>query len=310
MTENTKKLISAVVNGDIVKAKKATIPLLEADTSKKDERYCKQTLAKLQNEPMTMQLPTNISSFATMEDVSQTFIEKRYFLSERENAVFNEIVKVDKVGGKLAEKRIRHLNAVLLHGESGTGKTTFARYVAYKLGIPFLYLNFSHLISSSLGGTGKNIRHVFDFAKQQRCVLMLDELDAIGAERNGKNDVGEISRIVITLMQSLDLLGNDTIVLAATNRYDIIDKAVKRRFARNHEVKRLRPEERVLLGKEYLTDCGYDMTEESVMSVIGEAEKQSDIENRLVNYIIDRETEDFTKTCGQKFDWGGDDNDR
>ena len=291
MTENTKNLISAVASGDIAKAKKAAIPLLEANTSKKDERYCKQTLAKLQNEPMIMQLPSNISSFATMEDVSQTFIKRRYFLSERESAVFNEIMKADKVGGRLAEKRIRHLNATLLHGESGTGKTTFARYVAYELGIPFLYLNFARLISSYLGQTGQNIQRVFDFAKQQRCVLMLDELDAIGAERSGKNDVSEISRIVITLMQSLDLLGNDIIVLAATNRYDIIDKAVKRRFTRNHEVKRLRPEERVLLGKEYLADCGYDMTEEGVLEVIGEAEKQSDIENRLVNYIIDWEME-------------------
>ena len=96
MTENTKNLISAVANGDITRAKKAAIPLLEANTSKKDERYCKQTLAKLQNEPMIMQLPANISSFATMEDVSQTFMKRRYFLSERESAVFNEIMKADR----------------------------------------------------------------------------------------------------------------------------------------------------------------------------------------------------------------------
>lgn len=290
MTESTKTLISAVAYGDITKAKKAAIPILEANTSKKDERYCKQILAKLQNEPMIMQLPSNISSFATMEDVSQTFIKGRYFLSERERRLFTEIANADKVGGRLAEKRIRHLNATLLHGESGTGKTTFGRYVAYELGIPFLYLNFSHLISSLLGQTGQNIQRVFDFAKQQRCVFMLDELDAIGTER-GKNDMSEISRIVIALMQALDLLGNDIIVLAATNRYDIIDKAVKRRFTRNHEIERLRPEECILLGKEYLADCGYDMNEEGVLEVIGEAKKQSDIESRLINYIICREME-------------------
>lgn len=290
MTESTKTLISAVAYGDITKAKKAAIPILEANTSKKDERYCKQILAKLQNEPMIMKLPSNISSFATMEDVSQTFIKERYFLSERERRLFTEIANADKVGGRLAEKRIRHLNATLLHGESGTGKTTFGRYIAYELGIPFLYLNFSHLISSLLGQTGQNIQCVFDFAKQQRCVFMLDELDAIGTER-GKNDMSEISRIVITLMQALDLLGNDIIVLAATNRYDIIDKAVKRRFTRNHEIERLRPEERILLGKEYLADCGYDITEAGISEIVGEAEKQSDIESKLVNYIINREME-------------------
>ena len=292
MTENTKNLISAVANGDITKAKKAAIPILAANTSKKDERYCKQILAKLQNEPMIMQLPANISSFATMEDVSQTFIKRRYFLSEREKRIFTEIANADKVGGRLAEKRIRYLNATLLHGESGTGKTTFGRFVAYELGIPFLYLNFSHLISHYLGQTGQNIQRVFDFAKQQRCVFMIDELDAIGVERSGKNDVGELSRIVITLMQALDSIGNDVIVLAATNRYDIIDKAVKRRFSRNHIIERLRPDERISLGKEYLADCGYDMTEEAVLEIVGEAEKQSDIENRLINYIINREMEE------------------
>lgn len=298
MTENAKKLISAIAYGDITKAKKAAMPILESNTSKKDERFCKQILAKLQSEPMMMQLPENISSFATMEDVSQTFIKRRYFLSERENAVFTEIMKADKVGGRLAEKRIRYLNATLLHGESGTGKTTFGKYIAYELGIPFLYLDFAYLISSLLGKTGQNIQRVFDFAKRQRCVFMLDELDAIGAERNGKNDVSEISRIVITLMQSLDLLGNDIIVLAATNRYDIIDKAVKRRFTRNHEIERLRPEERLPLGKSYLEDCGYNVSENEILRIIGTAEKQSDIENRLITYIIDRETEAYANEKG------------
>lgn len=296
MNENMRKLISAIAYSDITRVKKATIPILESNTAKKDERFCKQILAKLQNEPMIIQLPANISSFATMEDVSRTFIKERYFLSEREKLLYIEIEKADKVGGRLAEKRIHHLNSTLLYGESGTGKTTFGRFVAYTLGVPFLYLNFSHLISSSLGQTGKNIQSVFDFVRQQRCVFMLDELDAIGTERGDRNDVGEISRIVITLMQSLELLGNDIIVLAATNRYDIIDKAVKRRFTRNHEIERLYSEERILLGKEYLADCGYDMTEEGVLEVIGEAEKQSDIENRLINYIIDREIE----TCADE----------
>lgn len=291
MTESTKAFISAVAYGDILKAKKAAILVLEANRSKKDERFCKQILAKLQNEPMTMQLPANISPFATLEDVSQTFIKERYFLSERERRLYNEISNADKVGGKLAEKRIRHLNSTLLYGESGTGKTTFGRYVAHELGIPFLYLNFSYLISSLLGQTGQNIHRVFNFAKQQRCVFMLDELDAIGAERGEKNDTSEMLRIVITLIQSLDSLGNDIILLAATNRYDIIDKAVKRRFTRNHEIERLRPDECLLLGKEYLSDCGYDMNEEDISGIVGEAEKQSDIENRLVNYIINREME-------------------
>ena len=291
MTESTRELISAVANGDITRAKRAATAILSSNTSKKDEQFCKRTLQKIQSQPTLLQLPSNISTFATMEDVPNTFVPERYFLSEREKQLYFEIINADKVGEKLTNMRIRYLNATLLYGESGTGKTTFGRYLAYKLGVPFLYLNFSFLISSLLGQTGQNIYRVFEFAKQQRCVFMLDELDAIGTERSGKMDVPELSRVVITLMQSLDTLGNDIIILAATNRDDTIDKAVKRRFTRNHEIVKLYPDERVAFAKAYLSDCGYSVEDKKIPQIIGEAEKQSDIENRIVKYIISQETE-------------------
>lgn len=291
MTENVRVLISAVANGDIVRAKRAATAILTSNTSKKDEQFCKRALQKIQSQPTLLQLPSNISTFATMEDVTNTFVPERYFLSKREKQLYSEIVNADKIGSKLAEMRISYINSTLLYGESGTGKTTFGRYLAYKLGVPFLYLNFSFLISSLLGQTGQNIYRVFEFAKQQRCVFMLDELDAIGTERGGERDVPELSRIVITLMQSLDALGNDNIVLAATNRYDAIDKAVKRRFTRNHEIVKLCPDERVAFVKAYLSDCGYSVEDKMIPQIIGDAEKQSNIENRIVNYIINQEME-------------------
>lgn len=291
MTENVRVLISAVANGDIVRAKRAATAILTSNTSKKDEQFCKRALQKIQSQPTLLQLPSNISTFATMEDVTNTFVPERYFLSKREKQLYSEIVNADKIGSKLAEMRISYINSTLLYGESGTGKTTFGRYLAYKLGVPFLYLNFSFLISSLLGQTGQNIYRVFEFAKQQRCVFMLDEIDAIGTERGGERDVSELSRIVITLMQSLDALGNDNIVLAATNRYDAIDKAVKRRFTRNHEIVKLCPDERVAFVKAYLSDCGYSVEDKMIPQIIGDAEKQSNIENRIVNYIINQEME-------------------
>ena len=291
MTENVRVLISAVANGDIVRAKRAATAILTSNTSKKDEQFCKRALQKIQSQPTLLQLPSNISTFATMEDVTNTFVPERYFLSKREKQLYSEIVNADKIGSKLAEMRISYINSTLLYGESGTGKTTFGRYLAYKLGVPFLYLNFSFLISSLLGQTGQNIYRVFEFAKQQRCVFMLDELDAIGTERGGERDVPELSRIVITLMQSLDAFGNDNIVLAATNRYDAIDKAVKRRFTRNHEIVKLCPDERVAFVKAYLSDCGYSVEDKMIPQIIGDVEKQSNIENRIVNYIINQEME-------------------
>lgn len=291
MVDNIKELIRCVVCGDIAKAKKAAAIVLSTNSSKKDDYFCRQMLSKLRAEPTMLTLPANISSFAKMEDLSNTFMENRYYLSEREEELYKSITKADNIGKKLAEKRIRCLNASLLYGDSGTGKTTFGRFLAYKLDIPFLYLNFSYLISSLLGKTGQNIQLVFDYAKQQRCVLMLDELDAIGIERGGINEVGEMSRIVIALMQALDTLGNDVILLAATNRYDIIDNALKRRFPRKHQVVPLTAKEKFAFGKAYLSDCGYDLSAEEIAAIISTAEKQSEVENRIIQYIIDYESE-------------------
>lgn len=125
---------------------------------------------------------------------------------------------------------------------------------------------------------------------------MLDEIDAIATERHKSvNDVSEMSRIVIALMQSLDLIENDVIILAATNRYDVIDKAVKRRFTKSHQVEKLRTDERLNFGSSYLKDCGYNLPEEEILNIIGDKEKQSDIENNIVSYIIKNEAEKLEK---------------
>lgn len=292
MTENTKELIVAIAQNDLVRAKKAAIAVVATNKTKKDDVFCKQIISKLQNEPTIIPLPIDISNFAIMEDVSQTFIRNRYFLPDKEHQLYIQINNADKVNKILAEKRIRYINTTLLYGESGTGKTTFGRYVAYELGIPFLYLNFAYLIDSHLGQTGKNIQKVFEFAKKQRCVLMLDELDAIAISRGENNDVGEIPRIVIALMQSFDCLNNDIIVIAATNRLEAIDKAVTRRFSRVHEVKQLDTNESSDFASLYLSDCGYDISPSEVDEIIGNSRKQSEIEDKLINYIINKEVQE------------------
>jgi ATP-dependent 26S proteasome regulatory subunit len=172
-----------------------------------------------------------------MEDTSISFNENRYFLSERERQIFDEIDGMYQTSLKLSEMGIQYLNSILLYGESGTGKTLFGKYIAYKLKVPFVYMNFSNAISSYLGSTAKNIAKAFDFVQKQKCIFMIDEIDAIGMMR-GKEDIGEMARITISLMQALDCVRNDTIIVGATNRIDMIDKALLRRFTMQHEVKK------------------------------------------------------------------------
>jgi ATP-dependent 26S proteasome regulatory subunit len=88
-----------------------------------------------------------------------------------------------KVNERLIEIGIPYINSTLLYGESGTGKTTFGRYVAFKTGLPFCYMNFSNLVDSYMGSTSKNISKAFSYAISNPCVFMLDEVDCISIRR-------------------------------------------------------------------------------------------------------------------------------
>lgn len=115
------------------------------------------------------------------------------------------------------------------------------------------------MVSSYLGSTQSNIGKVFEFARTSPCVLCFDEIDAVGMARGQKNDVGEMNRIVIALMQELDNLPNDVIFIGTTNRFDRLDDALIRRFTMKYEVKRLEKSEIIELVKRFFKySCNYE----------------------------------------------------
>lgn len=120
---------------------------------------------------------------------------------------------------------------LLMYGPPGCGKSLAARVVASKLSLPLLTVRCDALVSSLLGQTGRNLREVFEYARDQPCVLFLDEFDALAKSRSHTGEVGELQRVVIALLQNLDSLNEDTVVLAATNHHELLDPAVWRRFS-------------------------------------------------------------------------------
>ena len=87
------------------------------------------------------------------------------------------------------------------------------------------------LVSSLLGSTAKNIRKVFDYASKRECILFLDEFDVIAKLRDDKNELGELKRVVNSLLQNIDGFNNDSILIAATNHHELLDPAIWRRFS-------------------------------------------------------------------------------
>ena len=121
-------------------------------------------------------------------------------------------------------------NRILLCGPPGCGKTLTANAIASEIGIPVAYVKLDGLISSYLGQTGTNIRKIFDYVKNKRIVLFLDEFDAIAKKRDDANELGEMKRVVMTLLQNMDAMPANVFLIAATNHHHLLDSALWRRF--------------------------------------------------------------------------------
>ena len=122
-------------------------------------------------------------------------------------------------------------NTLLLYGPPGCGKTTVAQCIASITGLPLVTARLDGLVSSLLGSTAKNIRKIFDYASKRECILFLDEFDVIAKLRNDKNELGELKRVVNSLLQNIDGFNNDSILIAATNHHELLDPAIWRRFS-------------------------------------------------------------------------------
>ena len=123
-------------------------------------------------------------------------------------------------------------NSILLDGPPGVGKTYIAYWLAYRLETPIITLDLASSISSYLGRTGQNIRSIFDYAKSQRSMLFLDELDAIAKRRDDAGDLGELKRLVNVLLKELESCPSSCVIIGATNHPELLDKAMWRRFDR------------------------------------------------------------------------------
>ena len=118
----------------------------------------------------------------------------------------------------------------LIYGAPGTGKTRLAFWIARKLDLPVLLVRLDGLVSSFLGTTARNIGNLFTFSNRYRCVLLLDEFDAIAKVRDDPQEVGEIKRVVNALLQNLDVRQNIGLTIGVTNHPKLLDPAIWRRF--------------------------------------------------------------------------------
>lgn len=142
----------------------------------------------------------------------------------------HQIVSEHQRCDALRRRGLAPTKTAIFTGPPGVGKTLAARWLARQLDRPLLTLDLSAVMSSFLGRTGANVRHVLDYAKDVECVLLIDELDAVAKRRDDDQEVGELKRLVTVLLQEIDDWPDGGLLVAASNHHELLDPAIWRRF--------------------------------------------------------------------------------
>ena len=153
--------------------------------------------------------------------------------AEEEKLELAEVVEFLKQPKKFADLGARIPKGVLLVGPPGTGKTLFAKAVAGEAGVPFFSVSGSDFVEMYVGVGASRVRDLFEMAKKnQPCIIFIDEIDAVGRHRGaglgGGNDEREQTLNQILVQMDGFESNEGVIVMAATNRADILDPALMR----------------------------------------------------------------------------------
>jgi len=165
------------------------------------------------------QIKTRFKDVAGMEEAKEDLVEVVDFLKHPK--------KYTNIGAKIPK-------GALLVGAPGTGKTLLARAVAGEAGVPFFSISGSEFVEMFVGVGASRVRDLFTKAKRNApCIIFIDEIDAVGRQRGGAGFGGghdereQTLNQILTEMDGFDQ-GTNVIVMAATNRPDVLDKALLR----------------------------------------------------------------------------------
>jgi SpoVK/Ycf46/Vps4 family AAA+-type ATPase len=258
MRKQVERLVEALEASNETKQAATLKALLTSAQKNADIAPSKLTLSKgaLSGERLTSGTPLPVDKETGTQLVQIVFPDD----ISSDAPFFNETVKM-AIDTVIAEwSQIEELKAVgvepscscLIYGTPGTGKTKLALWVAKTLGVPIVLARLDGLMSSFLGTTSRNIGNLFAFANRYRCVLLLDEFDAIAKLRNDPQEVGEIKRVVNTLLQNLDSRGANGFTIGLTNHPNLLDPAIWRRFEIQLEIPKPDFRSRLEIAKHFL----------------------------------------------------------
>lgn len=188
----------------------------------------------LEGEPLTpkVSIPVDKETSAPILEVIFTDdlpVEEPLFNDKIKEAIDSVVLEWTNYS-RLVEMHATPSRSCLIFGVPGTGKTHLAKWIAKRVGLPIVVAKLDGIVSSFLGTSSRNISNLFMFANKYKCVLLLDEFDAIAKLRNDPQEVGEVKRIVNTLLQCMDSRDEIGFTIGVTNHEQLLDPAIWRRF--------------------------------------------------------------------------------
>ena len=164
-------------------------------------------------------------------DVKKFFLDwDDVVLAKETEEILRQIVKELEEEDVLATYGLKPRQKILFYGPPGTGKTLTAKVMSSIIGYPLVYVRFESVISSYLGETASNLRKIFDYIEKGKWVVLFDEFDIIGKQRDDPTEHGEIKRVVNNFMLMLENYEGDSMIMASTNHPHLLDIGVWRRF--------------------------------------------------------------------------------
>ena len=168
-------------------------------------------------------------SDSVVEELNLYTLDDLVVANEIHNRISRTILEYQE--RELLERNgLQNRSRLLFGGSSGTGKTMTAGVIANETGLPLYVVQLEKIVSRFLGSTSAKLAELFEAIGTHPGVYLFDEFDALGAERERDNEVGEMRRILNSFLKLIEQPLKRSIVIAATNDMKVLDKALFRRF--------------------------------------------------------------------------------
>lgn len=233
--ELLKQLLLAHADGDDAAFRKAALQLASAESTAGHIRIAEDLRAIVAKLPARR---TNVVDIAQPRGELGDVLEGGHreerladiVLEPKARALFERVLQENRSRERLERFSVTPRRKLLFHGPPGCGKTLGASVLAGEMGLPLMTVRLDALFSRFLGATANHLRAIFAEMPRRPGVYLFDEFDAVAKARGDSQDVGEMNRIVTAFLQLIDADTSHSIVIAATNHAELLDRAIFRRF--------------------------------------------------------------------------------